>query len=110
MLPFRRAAALVVVAAGCAAADPAHAKPARCATTDDGAFACEFRLTGPNGSFQISAPGKPTYALDIVEPGVGYGFVTLGGRSTPLPGRYLRRADDRACWRSDATGAEICAR
>ena len=101
------AAAFALAVAGAAAASgPAQA---RCATTDDGAYPCQFRLTDESGSFEISAPGKPTYALNISEPGVAYGFLTLDATSTPLPGRYLRSEDDRACWRSESTETEICA-
>ena len=97
-----------VVAAGCAAA-AGDAKQARCSTTDDGAYDCQFRRTGASGSFEISAPGKPTYSLDISEAGIAFGFVKIDGAPTPLPGRYLRSQVDRACWRNDATETEICA-
>ena len=50
------AAAAVVIAA-----TTAEARPARCSTSDDGAYPCDFRATGRDGSFVISAPGKPTY-------------------------------------------------
>jgi hypothetical protein len=86
------------------------AKPARCFTSDDGSFACEFRATASDGSFTISAPGKPTYILNIIEPGVALGFVNMGPRNIPLPGRYLRSAPEPACWVNDVTGAKICAR
>lgn len=100
---------LAVAAALAGAAVAAEAKPARCATTDDGAFACAFRPTDDGGSFEITSPGKPGYALEIVEPGVAFGFVTIDGRSVPLPGRYLRSRVDGACWINDTTGARICA-
>lgn len=96
-----------IVLAGIAAA--ADGKPARCATTDDGTYDCLFRATDRSGSFEISAPGKPTYTLTIAEPGVGFGFVEIEGRSVALPGRYLRSQSDRACWRNDTTDTRICA-
>ena len=89
---------------------PLYAKPARCSTTDDGSFRCEFRATAPDGSFEISAPGKPTYILNMAEPGVAFGFVNLGSGNVALPGRYLRSQDEPACWMNDSTHAEICAR
>jgi hypothetical protein len=98
-----------LVLASCGAAVASDAKQARCSTTDDGTYPCEFTMTDANGSFEISAPGKPTYALNIAAPGVAYGFVTIDATSTPLPGRYLRSEADRACWRNDATDTEICA-
>lgn len=87
-----------------------EAKPARCSTSDDGSFSCEFHATAGDGSFKISAPGKPTYILNMIEPGVASGFVNLGTRNIPLPGRYLRSSAEPACWVNDSTGAKICAR
>ena len=81
---------LVVTALSLATIGAAEARPARCITTDEGNFACDFRTTDRDGSFQISAPGKPTYLLTIEGTDVAFGFVNLGGRNTPLPGRYLR--------------------
>jgi hypothetical protein len=86
-----------------------EAKPARCFTSDDGSFSCEFHATARDGSFEISAPGKPTYILNMIEPGVASGFVNLGTRNIPLPGRYLRSSAEPACWVNDSTGAKICA-
>lgn len=91
-------------------ANVAHAKPARCFTTDEGSFDCQFRATDRDGSFRISAPGKPTYLLNVEEPGVAYGFANFGSRNVALPGRYLRSRSEPGCWVNDATGAKICAR
>jgi hypothetical protein len=87
----------------------AQARPARCYTTDDGNFPCEFRATARDGSFEISAPGKPTYILNVTEPGIAYGFVNLGGRNVALPGRYLRSRSEPACWDNNSTITRICA-
>jgi hypothetical protein len=87
----------------------AEARPARCFTTDEGRFRCDFRMTDRDGSFQISAPGKPSYILRIDQEGVAFGFANLGGRNTPLPGRYLRSKTERGCWVNDTTAAKICA-
>ena len=86
-----------------------EARPARCFTTDEGSFRCDFRTTGRDGSFQISAPGKPTYILTMDEKDAAFGFVRLGGRNTPHPGRYLRSKTERGCWVNDTTSAKICA-
>ena len=86
----------------------AEARPARCFTTDDGHFPCDFRPLDRDGSFTISAPRMPGYTLWVDAPGRAFGSVYLGGREVGLPGTYLRRGDDPACWQSDATGARIC--
>jgi len=93
-----------------AATGLAHAKPARCFTTDDGEFACDFHVVDRDGSFTISSPGKPTFTLNMSEPGVAYGFMQIGSKSTPLPGRYIRDPNDGACWINDVTKTKICAR
>lgn len=87
----------------------AEARPARCFTTDEGGFRCDFRTTDRDGSFQISAPGKPIYVLTIDQKDIAFGFVNLGGRNTPLPGRYLRSKTEPGCWVNDTTSAKICA-
>ncbi len=88
----------------------AMAKPARCFTTDDGNYNCNFRAVGGDGSFVISAPGIPTFTLQISEPGVGYGFARFnGGRNVSLPGTYIRSRQDRACWVNNSTNTKICA-
>lgn len=90
------------------AALPAQAKSARCFTTDDGYFACSFRGTDRAGSFVISAPGRPTYALQVAEPGFAYGFVNVGDRNVSLPGQFVRGSDDPACWANPETNVKIC--
>lgn len=105
------------VASACAAfallaiaASAAHAKPAKCFTTDDGNYPCDFRAVDKAGSFTISAPGKPTYTLEVAAPGEAFGFADFGtGRNVALPGTFFRGADDRACWDNDATRVRICA-
>jgi hypothetical protein len=86
----------------------AEARPARCYTSDEGVYDCDF-AAGPQGGFTISASGKPTVILNIDAPGTAFGFARLGGRNVPLPGRYRRSAADPACWKNDATGARVCA-
>jgi hypothetical protein len=94
----------------CCLLSASHAKPARCSTTDEGSYPCELRMTAPDGSFEVSAPGKPTYILNIDGPNIAFGFVIIGRRTIPLPGRYLRSRTDPGCWVNDATRATICAR
>jgi hypothetical protein len=93
----------------CVAFD-ADAKAARCNTTDDGTYECQFRITDTDGSFEISAPGKPRYMLNMVQPGVAFGFVNFGARNISLPGKYLRSKSDPDCWINDSTSTSICAR
>jgi hypothetical protein len=88
---------------------PLQAKSARCSTTDDGAYRCEFRRTDRTGSFQISAPGKPTYILNVVRPDIAFGFANFGPRNVSLPGRYLRSNSKPSCWINDTTSTSICA-
>ena len=104
-------ATALCIAALFAAPGLAHAKRARCFTTDDGQFTCDFRMVDRDGSFTISAAGKPTYTLNMSEPGVAYGFMQIESKSIPLPGRYHRDSSDGGCWVNDATTpkAKICA-
>jgi hypothetical protein len=106
----RAASVFCAALALCAAIAVAQARPARCFTTDEGSYACDFRSTGPDGSFEISAPGKPTYSLVIDTPELAFGYVKLGGRNTALPGRYKRSTDEPGCWVNETTAAKICAR
>lgn len=96
----------VATAVGTISAD---AKPARCFTTDDGYYPCDFKALDRDGSFEVSAPGSPTYTLWIDTPGFAAGFVNLGGRNVALPGMYVRQRDDAACWSNPETDTRICA-
>lgn len=89
----------------------AVAKDARCFTSDDGEYPCDFQKLDEAGSFRISAAGKPSFELWIEAEGQGFVSATYdkGGRSVSLPGTYVRSKKDRACWKSDATETEICA-
>jgi len=102
------AAALVLLAASLPGG--AEARAARCETTDDGAYACDFRATDRAGSFRVTAPGKPAFILNVDEPGRGSAFANFGSRNVSLPGTYVRIAADPACWESDETHARICVR
>lgn len=95
--------------ASLAMADAASAKPARCFTSDDGYYPCDFRGLDGQGSFSISAPMKPTYSLWVERPGFAAGFVDFGGRNISLPGMYVRQRDDTACWANPETSTKICA-
>ena len=92
-----------------AASTAAEAKSARCFTTDDGYFACNFEALDRAGSFEISARGKPTYSLWVEQPGFAAGFVNFGDRNVSLPGMYVRQRDDGACWANPETSTRICA-
>jgi hypothetical protein len=86
----------------------AEARPARCFTTDDGHYPCDFRPLDRKGSFSVSAPMKPGFTLWVERAGRGSVSANFGQREVGLPGIWLRRADDPACWQSDATGAVLC--
>lgn len=111
MAPLSRIVALAALGSFACSfiAGPALAKPARCFTTDDGHYDCDFKGTDRQGSFEISAPGKPTYSLIVDAPGVAFGFINFGDRNISLPGEYRRQADDGACWGNSATNTKICA-
>ena len=104
ILPFTIAAIIL------AHATAAYARPARCTTTDDGTYPCEFKATDKDGSFQITAPGKPLYILNIDGRGKAFGFVNLGNRNIRLPGEYVRSKADPACWVNDSTPTTMCVR
>ena len=91
-----------------AGASSASAKPARCFTTDDGHFPCNFKGLDRQGSFEVAAPGFPTYTLWVEQPGVASGFVNFGDRNVALPGIYRREKADRACWSNSGTQTRIC--
>lgn len=107
---MRATISLAALAAGLSFAGPALAKPAKCFTTDDGAYPCNFRALDKAGSFEISAPGKPTFTLEVDEPGLAHVFADFGtGRSVALPGQFARSRQDGACWENGETQVKLCA-
>lgn len=92
-----------------AAATEADAKKARCFTTDDGNYPCEFKPIDGDGSFEITAKGFPGYQMVLEPAGFAFGYANFDGRWVPLPGHYERADDDRACWDNSETGTRICA-
>lgn len=101
--------AAAVAAAMLAATSLASAKPARCFTTDNGYYPCDFRGLDDAGSFRIRASGYPTYSLEVDQPGFAYGYANFGSGSVALPGQYVRSRDDGACWINPETDTKICA-
>ncbi len=88
----------------------AEAKSARCFTTDDGYYPCNFRTEDSSGSFTISAANKPTFTLWIESRGVASAIADFGtGRYVTLPGMYYRSKQDGACWVNSSTNTQICA-
>ena len=87
----------------------AEAKRARCYTSDDGYYSCNFRGIDDAGSFRISASGYPTFTLEISSPGFAYGYADYGSGNVSLPGQYVRSRDDGACWNNPETSTKICA-
>ena len=106
---FPRTLLAAAVAAPAFLAAPAEVKSARCFTSDDGEYACTFVATDRQGSFEISAAGRPAFSLVMEAPGVASGYGDYGNSSVALPGRYLRSRSDPACWENAETGARICA-
>jgi hypothetical protein len=102
-------AAAMAVAVILVGASAASAKPARCFSTDDGYFNCDFRGLDRAGSFRIRAPGYPTYTLEMDQPGFAFGYADFGSGGVALPGKYVRSHDDGACWNNPETGTRICA-
>lgn len=87
----------------------AQAKQARCFTTDDGYYECDFSAQDDAGSFTISAPDYPTITLEVDRPGFAYGYINFGDRNVSLPGEYVRSRDDGACWNNPETSTKVCA-
>lgn len=110
MIMLNRTAVFLLVASIASAAGlrGAEARPARCQTTDDGSYACDFRLVEFNGSFAVSAPGKPTYTIIFDAPGYALGFINVGKGDVVLPGFFIQEADDPDCWENQTTGGKIC--
>lgn len=103
------ASALFAALAGVLAGGNAEAKPARCFTTDDGHYPCDFVATDRAGSFEITSDTAPDYILLVDEPGLASGFVNFGDRNISLPGQFVRQRDDPACWSNPETNTKICA-
>lgn len=79
--------ALTGSAALCVLTGAAEAGPARCFTSDDGYYEYQFVATDRQGSFSISARGKPTVLLNVDQPSTAFGFADFGTRNVALPGR-----------------------
>ena len=92
-----------------ALAQTAAAKSARCYTTDEGEYDCDFVVIESDGSFRISAPGRPTFTLVMDGPGSGYGIDDFGEGGVNLPGVFVRSRSDPACWVNDVTDVWVCA-
>lgn len=106
-LKYQAAVAAIIILGSSMAAE---AKPARCYTSDDGNYNCNFFSVDRRGSFTIRAAGKPTFTLYVDEPGVATVSADFGtGRNVPLPGVFYRRGDDPACWSNSDTNTTLCA-
>jgi len=106
-----RHAILVATGIALAFATPVLGKEARCFTTDDGYYDCNFEMLSSDGSFEVTADGYPAFQLVMESEGVasGYGQYEPGGRFVSLPGTYERSREDGACWDNAETGTQICA-
>ena len=88
---------------------PATAKQARCFTTDDGYFSCDFKATDKAGSFEIKGGGTPTYSLIVDSPGFANGYINFGNNGVPISGMFVRQSDDPACWNNPEMNVKLCA-
>ncbi len=98
-----------IAASAAIASSAAFAKPAKCFTTDDGHYACTFKLIDNDGSFEITAPGKLALRISITAPGTAAAFISSGERFTAMPGEYKRSKTDGACWENAEMESKICA-
>ncbi len=65
-------------------AGAAQARPARCYSSQEGHYRCDFRAAGRDGSFVISARGKPTFMVNIADrPGVAFVHADFGTERCP---------------------------
>jgi hypothetical protein len=102
-------AAVLIVAAAAVVGSPALAKSARCFTSDDGYFDCEFYTTADDGSFEVMQADGTGFGLTMDKPGFAYGYLIEGNDNTNLPGEYVRSRDDGACWNNPETDDKKCA-
>jgi hypothetical protein len=86
----------------------AQAKSARCFTTDDGSYKCDFKRTRKDGSFEIKAKGKPSFNVIMEKPGFASVYINIGGRGIPINGMYVRQSDDGACWSNSEQNTKLC--
>jgi hypothetical protein len=87
----------------------AFAKRARCFTTDDGYFSCQFKATDRSGSFEIKGRSTPTYSLVVDRPGFAFGYVNFGNRGIPIGGMFVRQRNDPGCWNNPELDVKLCA-
>jgi hypothetical protein len=99
----------VLAASAALSISAADAKSARCFTTDDGYFPCDFSTTDNDGSFQIMGSDGTGFSMVMDQPGFGYGYLIDGEKSVPLAGEYVRSRDDGACWNNPETNDKVCA-
>ncbi|MGL4489411.1 MAG: hypothetical protein ACRCU5_08210 [Rhizobiaceae bacterium] len=103
----------IIAAAVCLSLAPslAFAKSARCFTTDDGYFPCNFTATDGNGSFDIQSlkDSGMGYSIIVEEPGFASGYVRINGRGIPVNGMFVRQRDDGACWNNPEMNVKVCA-
>jgi hypothetical protein len=102
-------ATLVAALAMAALTGPASAKRARCFTTDDGYFSCQFKATDKAGSFEIKGSATPTYSIIVERPGFANGYINFGNRGIPVSGMFVRQSDDPACWNNPEMNVKLCA-
>jgi hypothetical protein len=87
----------------------AFAKRARCFTTDDGYFSCQFRATDRAGSFEIKGRATPAYSIVVDRPGFAFGYINFGNRGIPISGMFVRQRNDPGCWNNPEMNVKLCA-
>lgn len=87
---------------------PAEAKSARCYSSRDGYYHCNFQALDGKGSFTTWARGYPTYTF-VVRDGFAKGVRTWRGRDSMMRGLYVRSRDDGACWQNPENRTKFCA-
>lgn len=86
-----------------------QARPATCFASGMGKYDCEVNLVEFNGSFSMSAPGKPTFMLIFDAPGYAFGFISENDKMRALPGPFEQEAAEPACWQNLQDDSRLCA-
>ncbi|SNY93883.1 hypothetical protein SAMN04515647_4204 [Cohaesibacter sp. ES.047] len=114
-MPISRVYLLILLLAWLAgfvvgAAGAAEARPAECYTSTQRYYSCDVKNHGSDGSFTITARGRPTITLDILKNGKSArGHIDFNdGRYRAMPGLYFRTADEPECWTNSASVARVC--
>ncbi len=108
--PLKSPLTIILFAIAMIVADAAHAQLAKCFSSDDGGYyQCEYQAIGTNGSFVISAAGKPTYTFNILKPGVAKVTMKIGTKpEEDFPGQFVPFEGQPGCWFNRETKTDLC--